>query len=563
MEWRKHGEPESLEIQEGDLRTLPSREYAAGLACACCPEIWESPSTIRNTVKRACGGAICASVFLLILVQSFNHGRRQSAPTVPPPPAPWSPPPKWPPPPSGPMPCIAGAVVINELDAHGVPEDWVELKNIGAVTCTLQGWQLFDHAGMGQSAGTHVVNFGADAVVQPGGFYVGYKNHARGNFNFSFGIGNSETVYLRAPDGTLNAMADLHTGHPTGLCLGLVVDTDPGAPSGSTERGTPGAENTCYVVPPPSPPSTPPSPPSTPPPPHLNLNAFRLQRNWTFADVADNLSGGTVVAGPGNALTIFTVINDPPQMRAFALSATAAPTLTRIIDLEGWEDTEGMTALVPPSGSFTGNLTLAVTEERRLDIVLMELPPLPAASAQPLHQTNRRSDNRVILPFGPPRGPPTHSPNKGAEGVAYDPFEHVLYIVIEKWPMRVLKLDIASGNVTVPFDAQAVLGGLVTDLAGICFEPRHRHLILLSQESSALVQMTTSGRVLAPPVPVAGTQPEGVALSPDGNTLYVISEPNELFEYRCLTCVPSGPPAFPAPAPWPPPPPGPTASPAQ
>ena len=428
------------------------------------------------------------------------------------------------------MPCIAGAVVINELDAHGVPEDWVELKNIGAVTCTLQGWKLFDQAGMNNPTATHVVSFVANAVVQPGGFYTGYKNGVRGNFAFGFGIRANETVYLRAPDGTRSAMTDLNTSHPTGLCFGHVVDTDP---------GTPGAENTCYVVPPPSPPSTPPSPPSTPLPPHMDLNAFRLQRNWTFADVADNLSGGTVVAGPGNALTIFTVINAPPQMRAFALSATAAPTLTRIIDLEGWEDTEGMTALVPQSGSFTGNLTLAITEERRLDIVLMELPPLPAASAQPLHQTNRRSDNRVILPFGPPRGPPTHSPNKGAEGVAYDPFEHVLYIVIEKEPMRVLKLNILSGDVTVPFDAQAVLGGLVTDLAGICFEPRHRHLILLSQESSALVQMTTSGRVLAPPVPVAGTQPEGVALSPDGNTLYVISEPNELFEYRCLTCVPS------------------------
>ena len=269
MEWRKHGEPESLEIQEGDLRTLPSRlrtlpsrEYGAGLACACCPEIGESPSTIRNTVKRACGGAICASVFLLILVQSFNYGRRQSAPTVPPPPAPWSPPPKWPPPPSGPMPCIAGAVVINELDAHGVPQDWVELKNIGAVNCTLQGWYLSDQ--MNRSTGTHVVSFGADAVVQPGGFYVGYKNHARGDFGFGFGIGDLETVYLRAPDGTLSAMADLNTGHPTGLCFGHVVDTDPGASSGSAERGTPGAENTCYVVPPPiSSVSPTPSPPST------------------------------------------------------------------------------------------------------------------------------------------------------------------------------------------------------------------------------------------------------------------------------------------------------------
>ena len=99
---------------------------------------------------------------------------------------------------------IAGAVVINELDAHGVPQDWVELKNIGAVNCTLQGWYLSDQ--MNRSTGTHVVSFGADAVVQPGGFYVGYKNHARGDFGFGFGIGASETVYLLAPDGTLNAM---------------------------------------------------------------------------------------------------------------------------------------------------------------------------------------------------------------------------------------------------------------------------------------------------------------------------------------------------------------------
>ena len=162
------------------------------------------------------------------------------------------------------MPCIAGAVVINELDAHGVPEDWVELKNIGAVTCTLQGWRLSDQAGMSQSTGTHVVSFGADAVVQPGGFYVGYKNHARGDFGFGFGIGSSDTVYLRAPNGTLNSMKDLNTGHPTGLCFGHVVDTDPGAPSGSAGRGTPGAENTCYVgAPPISSVSPTPSPPST------------------------------------------------------------------------------------------------------------------------------------------------------------------------------------------------------------------------------------------------------------------------------------------------------------
>ncbi len=56
------------------------------------------------------------------------------------------------------------------------------------------------------------MSFGADAVVQPGGFYVGYKNYARGDFGFGFGIGASETVYLLAPDGTLNAMGIFEPG---------------------------------------------------------------------------------------------------------------------------------------------------------------------------------------------------------------------------------------------------------------------------------------------------------------------------------------------------------------
>ena len=47
--------------------------------------------------------------------------------------------------------------------------------------------------------------------------------------------------------------------------------------------------------------------------------------------------------------------------------------------------------------------------------------------------------------------------------------------------MRLLKVSVASGAVSEPFDAQAVLGALVTALAGLAFEPTHRRLILLPQ----------------------------------------------------------------------------------
>ena len=77
----------------------------------------------------------------------------------------------------------------------------------------------------------------------------------------------------------------------------------------------------------------------------------------------------------------------------------------------------------------------------------------------------------------------------------------------------------------------AVLGAIVTDLAGIAFEPRHRTLLLLSQESTCIVQTSLEGTVLGPPAPVGGSQPEGIALTPDEGTLYIISEPNQILEY--------------------------------
>ena len=70
-----------------------------------------------------------------------------------------------------------------------------------------------------------MVSFGADVVVQPGGFYVGYKNHARGDFGFGFGIGDLETVYLRAPDGTLNAMGIWASTSPGSKWRGRALGT--------------------------------------------------------------------------------------------------------------------------------------------------------------------------------------------------------------------------------------------------------------------------------------------------------------------------------------------------
>ena len=98
--------------------------------------------------------------------------------------------------------------------------------------------------------------------------------------------------------------------------------------------------------------------------------------------------------------------------------------------------------------------------------------------------------------------------------------------------MRVLRVDIASGAISDAFDAQAVLSPWVDDLAGVHFAPRSRTLLLVSQESKKVLQVTTDGELIGQPLVIGGTQPEGIVLAEDEQTLYVISEPNELLAYH-------------------------------
>lgn len=111
-----------------------------------------------------------------------------------------------------------------------------------------------------------------------------------------------------------------------------------------------------------------------------------------------------------------------------------------------------------------------------------------------------------------------------------------LYLVFEKQPMRVFRLSRTTGSFFFPFDAEAVLGPYITDLAGLHFVSRTRTLLVLSQESKKIVQITPEGRVVGAPMSVeAARQPEGVALSQDEETLYIIGEPNELHVYEKRT----------------------------
>lgn len=280
--------------------------------------------------------------------------------------------------------------------------------------------------------------------------------------------------------------------------------------------------------------------PAPPPPAPFALSNYRLTATWTLADVEDNLSGVLVLPpkdGPG-LISVLVTMNDPPKLRQYKMAAAPPaqggaaaplPTFVQEFVLSGFEDTEGV--CVGPGG------LVLVTEERRKNVVLLPaLPDLSGGSSTVIERANATQVYHADIH--------THSANKGIEGVAYDPARGLAYAVVEKTPMRVLAFDLdaqvesaEAAAISELFDADAALGpgaggAGVTDLAGIAYlAPPLDQLAILSQENSQLLRVSRDGALLEAPFALGGTQPEGVAFTPDLATFFVASEPNELLRY--------------------------------
>ncbi len=103
----------------------------------------------------------------------------------------------------------APAVRISEMmyknhatiqDADGEFSDWFELENTSNRTVRLDGWSVSD--------GKTVWDFPADATIARGGLCVIFasrkdKTAVGGELHTSFALGEDETLYLIAPDGTI------------------------------------------------------------------------------------------------------------------------------------------------------------------------------------------------------------------------------------------------------------------------------------------------------------------------------------------------------------------------
>ena len=235
------------------------------------------------------------------------------------------------------------------------------------------------------------------------------------------------------------------------------------------------------------------------------------------AGIADNLSG---LAYNEQTNTLFSVINNPPAVAELSTSGE----LLRLMPLSGVEDTEGI--------AHIKDYWFAIADERSNRLHWVEIRPGQQAIAVAPGQS---------LDLGAPI-----FKNFAVEGLGWDSQRQQLLAVMEKWPLRVLRINGAGiGATAQPADVEVTTwhsdhpaGVPSTDLSAIEVDPRSGSWLLLSEESSTIYEYTPAGALLGV-MPLwkdmhglraTIPQPEGMAMSAAG-TLYVVSEPNLFYRF--------------------------------
>lgn len=241
----------------------------------------------------------------------------------------------------------------------------------------------------------------------------------------------------------------------------------------------------------------------------LNLYAYRADiQARPVKGVDNNLSGLTWSGRHG---LLFAVINNPSEL----IWLTREGERVGSVMLTGIEDAEAV-EWVGESFFRIGSEKLGIawlvnvnTETQRVSIV-----------------------NRETLTFRATAS----ARNRGLEGLAWDPDRQRLYAAREKKPVLISVSDRRNTGETHVFRSGFL--GPVRDISGLHYHAQTSSLLVLSDESKKVVEISPEGRFrdsislragqagLAQDIP----QAEGITLDDEGN-LYIVSEPNLFYRF--------------------------------
>lgn len=239
--------------------------------------------------------------------------------------------------------------------------------------------------------------------------------------------------------------------------------------------------------------------------------------------VESNLSGLTY--DPDLEL-LWAVTNGPNELLALSRDGE----VERRYSLDGFQDVEAV--------AYAGNGQLILAEERRQNLVVIDLPKDASGALSFDRSGHRASYPTLTLALG--RGD-----NKGLEGLAYDVKGDRLFVAKERDPRQLFEVSGLQASLDGAFSLQVRnLSSWVesqvfaTDLSSVDFDPQSGHLILLSDESKLLIEMTGQGEVVSFRSLSRGfaglqkgvPQAEGIAMDREGY-LYLVSEPNLFYRF--------------------------------
>jgi len=239
--------------------------------------------------------------------------------------------------------------------------------------------------------------------------------------------------------------------------------------------------------------------------------------------VENNLSGLTF--DPDQNL-LWAVTNGPNEL----LTLSREGDLLRRYSLDGFHDVEAV--------SYVGNGQLAIAEERRQSLVIVDVPLEDNGELSSNRSISREKYPALTLALG-------NQDNKSLEGLAYDLKRDRLFLTRERDPRQLLEVSglrasLEGGLSLHVRDMSDLVNSKIfaTDLSSVVFDQRSGHLLLLSDESKLLIEMTDVGKVVIFRSLATGfaglqkgiPQAEGVTTDTDGY-LYIVSEPNLFYRF--------------------------------
>lgn len=200
--------------------------------------------------------------------------------------------------------------------------------------------------------------------------------------------------------------------------------------------------------------------------------------------------------------------------------------ITAQYPLEGFQDVEGL--------AYMGNGLVALADERLQQLVIVHLPVQNGATI------NKKDAPALALTLT------SSANNKGVEGITYDTANDRMFVAKERNPRRLyavtgLKASLGGTMQLKVEDLSEWIDRSVfaTDISDLHFDESTGHLLVLSDESKLIIELSESGDVVSSRTLLGGIsdlkesakQPEGLTIDDQGD-LYVVSEPNFFYRFQ-------------------------------